>query len=124
MLNSQPHAVVQYIDTGKGRGVESERRLEGQQFTKLGRKYQHDYKLWKTCRKVPLQVNFLDDNILHCLLCLLSFYGYGTEVNLEHIYQHSSWNLLGVKYRVDDGIYPVFSSIYPVSMLDAYQYKE
>jgi hypothetical protein len=30
------------IHTGKGRGVEPERRLEGQQFTKLDRKYQHD----------------------------------------------------------------------------------
>jgi hypothetical protein len=28
-----------------------------------------------TCQKVPLQVNFyLDDDILHCLLCVLSFY--------------------------------------------------
>ncbi len=28
-----------------------------------------------TCRKVPLQVNFFkDDNILHCLLCVLSIY--------------------------------------------------
>ncbi len=36
---------ILYFDTGKGRGggrVEPERRLEGQQFTKLGRKYQHD----------------------------------------------------------------------------------
>jgi hypothetical protein len=37
---------VLYFDTGKGDGgggrVEPERRLEGQQFTKLGRKYQHD----------------------------------------------------------------------------------
>jgi hypothetical protein len=29
------------IHTGKGRRVEPERRGEGQQFTKLGRKYQH-----------------------------------------------------------------------------------
>ncbi len=27
-----------------------------------------------TCHKVPLKVNFLDDNILHCLLWVLSFY--------------------------------------------------
>jgi hypothetical protein len=35
---------IMYFDTGKGEegGVEPERRLEGQQFTKLGRKYQHD----------------------------------------------------------------------------------
>ncbi len=31
-----------YSDRKEGRGVEPERRLEGQQFTKLGRKYQHD----------------------------------------------------------------------------------
>ncbi len=28
-----------------------------------------------TCREVPLQVNFIDDDILHCLLRVLSFYG-------------------------------------------------
>ncbi len=28
----------------------------------------------KTCRKVPLQVNFLDDDILRCLLWVLSLY--------------------------------------------------
>jgi hypothetical protein len=27
-----------------------------------------------TCRKIPLQVNILDDDILHCLLWVLSFY--------------------------------------------------
>ncbi len=27
-----------------------------------------------TCRKVPLQVNFLDDDILHCFLWVSSFY--------------------------------------------------
>ncbi len=27
------------------------------------------------CREVPLLVNFLDDNILHCLLWVLSFFG-------------------------------------------------
>jgi hypothetical protein len=27
-----------------------------------------------TNRKVLFQVNFLDDDILHCLLCVLSFY--------------------------------------------------
>jgi hypothetical protein len=34
-----------YFDTGKGEGVgrvKPERRLEGQQFLKLGRKYQRD----------------------------------------------------------------------------------
>ncbi len=36
---------ILYFDTGKGGGgwrVEPEIRLEGQQFTKLSRKYQHD----------------------------------------------------------------------------------
>ncbi len=35
---------ILYFDTGKGGvgGVEPERRLEELQFTKLGRKYQHD----------------------------------------------------------------------------------
>ncbi len=46
----QPHAPclhILYFDTGKGGReggrVEPERRLECQQFTKLGRKYQHDW---------------------------------------------------------------------------------
>ncbi len=39
---SQSHTVILYFDTGKGGGVEPERRLEGQQFSKLGQKYQHD----------------------------------------------------------------------------------
>ncbi len=40
---------VYFFTQGRGEGggrVEPERKLEGQQFTKLGRKYQHDYKLW------------------------------------------------------------------------------
>jgi hypothetical protein len=40
-----PYSSIQYtIHTGKGVGgrVEPEIRLEGQQFTKLDRKYQHD----------------------------------------------------------------------------------
>jgi hypothetical protein len=41
--HSLPVAHCLYCDAGKGKGrVEPERRLEGQQFTKLGRKYQHD----------------------------------------------------------------------------------
>jgi hypothetical protein len=38
------HVYSILIHTGKGEGrrVEPESRLEGQQFTKLGRKYQHD----------------------------------------------------------------------------------
>ncbi len=74
-----------YFDTGKGEGgrVEPERRSEGQQFTELGRKYQHDWRTQEisylqsinsdnTCRKVPLKV--LHDKILHCLLFCISFY--------------------------------------------------
>ncbi len=30
--------------------------------------------IYLTCRKVPLQENLLDDDILHCLLWVLSFY--------------------------------------------------
>ena len=43
----------------------AKRRLEGQQFTKLGQKYQHMIEMYlqsinseNTCLKVPLQVNF------------------------------------------------------------------
>ncbi len=47
-LHSPPYTLytcIQYTyHTGKGGGrVEPERRLEGQQFTKLGRKYQHNW---------------------------------------------------------------------------------
>ncbi len=54
---------------GEGEGIEPEIRLERQQFTKLGRKYQHTnmtecisslQNLINTCSKVP----FLDDDIL------------------------------------------------------------
>ncbi len=30
-----------------------------------------------TCRKLPLKVNFLDDDIMHCLLWVLSLHGCG-----------------------------------------------
>ncbi len=51
---------------GRGWGVEGrvepKRRLEGQQFTKLGQKYQHMIEMYlqsiNTCLKVPLQVIF------------------------------------------------------------------
>ncbi len=60
---------VYLFTQGKGGGEmhHAERRLERQQFTKLGRKYQHDWmylhlqseKTWKNLpQKVPLQVNF------------------------------------------------------------------
>jgi hypothetical protein len=41
---SQPRTICIYCTLTQGRegGVEQERRLEGQQFTMLGRKYQHD----------------------------------------------------------------------------------
>jgi hypothetical protein len=35
-----------------------------------------------TCRKVPLQINFLDDDILHCLLWVLSFYACTSSISL------------------------------------------
>jgi hypothetical protein len=49
-LNVYKFGLCILIHTGKGGegDIEPERRLEGQQFTKLGRKYQHvspDYKL-------------------------------------------------------------------------------
>ena len=34
-----------------------------------------------TCRKVPLQVNFLDDDILHCLLFMLHAYRLSMDAN-------------------------------------------
>jgi hypothetical protein len=36
------HTCIHYSYKEGGGGLERERRLEGQQFTKLGRKYQHD----------------------------------------------------------------------------------
>ncbi len=66
--------------------VEPERRLEGQQFTKLGGKYQHDWlyfqsiTLMNTSHKAPLQKNFFRLHhfalvsiklIIPCLGCLV-----------------------------------------------------
>jgi hypothetical protein len=62
---------------GGGR-VESERRLEGQQFTKLGRKLAISSlkTLINTRRKISLQVNFLgDDMFCFGFYEFLSFYG-------------------------------------------------
>jgi hypothetical protein len=69
---------------GRGR-VEPERRLDGQQFTKLGRKYQHD---WLYLHLQPINSNkhrpaakflyrwiILDDDIL--LWCLYSYLVHG-----------------------------------------------
>ncbi len=41
-----------------------------------------------TCRKVLLQVKFLDDDILHCLLWVLSFYENGHRIK-SYIYTQS-----------------------------------
>jgi hypothetical protein len=41
---------------------------------------------FNTCRKVPLQVNFLYDDILHCLPVVLSFNG----LNEHKIFVHKS----------------------------------
>jgi hypothetical protein len=37
-----------------------------------------------TCRTVPLKINFLDDEILHCLLLFLFFYAYSPRKNWRH----------------------------------------
>jgi hypothetical protein len=60
LRNVQYTWILYSIHTGKGGGrVEPERRLEKQQFTKLRRKYEHDWPyLINACRKVPLLANF------------------------------------------------------------------
>jgi hypothetical protein len=75
----QPHTVL-YFDMGRGGGggVEPGRRLEGHQFAKLGRKYQH---VWLYLQSVnfdkhlpqgPFTDNFLDDDIfLWCILYIV-----------------------------------------------------
>ncbi len=75
----------------EGRGEnEPERRGEGQQFTKPGRKYQHDWLYLQSInsdkhpRKLPLPVNFLGHNILPCLLWVLSSY---MVITLAEIFQ-------------------------------------
>ncbi len=83
------------IHTRKGGGggggrVETERRLEGQQFTELGRKYQHDRLyllsiLIYTCRKVPLHVIFLNDDILFWCLYSLSVHSLQHTVKKKSI---------------------------------------
>ncbi len=63
---------------GGGGGVEPERRIEGQKFTRRVENtimidstvYLQSITLINKCRKVPLQVNVLDDDIL--LWCLYS----------------------------------------------------
>ncbi len=59
-----------YLSHKEGGGrFEPEKRLEEQQFTKLGRKYQHDWLYLQSINsdkyllQVPLQVKFLDDEI-------------------------------------------------------------
>ncbi len=43
-----------------------------------------------TCRKVPLQVNFLDNDIWHCFLSVYSFYAlvYTTSCQRSGVYKH------------------------------------
>ncbi len=73
-----------------GGRVEPERRLEGQQFTKLGRKYHHDWLYLQSMNsdkqlQSPFKGN-LDDDILHWLLWVLSFHvvsAYGTRYSRE-----------------------------------------
>jgi hypothetical protein len=70
-----PHTVYVYTYLpGKGGRFESERRLEGQQFTKLGRKYQQDWLYLQSInsdKHLPQSLftgKFLEDDIL--LWCL------------------------------------------------------
>ncbi len=49
---------ILYFDTGKSEGGAEERRLEGQQFTKLGRKYQHDWLYLRPINSDKIQLNF------------------------------------------------------------------
>ncbi len=55
---------------GEGGGDEPERRLEGPQFTKLGRKYQHDWLYLQSINydkhlpPSPFTGHFLDDILL------------------------------------------------------------
>jgi hypothetical protein len=56
-----------------------------------------------TCRKGPLRVNFLDDDILHCLLWILSFYVGRLSVDLVERKMKYFWieNALSHKdYRI------------------------
>ncbi len=74
------YTCIQYtvlIHTGKGEGgegrVEPERRLEGRQLTKLGRKYQHDWlylqPIWETptARWLFFSGKFFYDILLWCI---------------------------------------------------------
>ncbi len=63
------YTCIQYTYSHREWGkVEPERRLEGQQFAKLGRKYQHD---WLDLQHLPRSLNFLNDDIFPW--CLYSF---------------------------------------------------
>ncbi len=97
------------IHTGKGGELNTREKGRGatQESTdpKAGLKYQHDSMYWKywlstlinTCRNAPLQVNFFDDDILHCLPWVLSFYG-SIAANLEICSSEHSLPFLGKKY--------------------------
>ncbi len=75
-----PHCVYMlYFDSGKGEGGrdEPERRLKGQQFTKLGLKYPHDWLFLQSINsdkllpQSPLQDYFLEDDILFLVVLML-----------------------------------------------------
>ncbi len=79
----------------KGRGrVEPKRRWEGKQFTKLGRKYQHDWLYLQTInsdKHLPLSpyTDHLDDNIL--LWCLYSYLVHGCPPRRNLIKYFLQW---------------------------------
>jgi hypothetical protein len=72
------YAVLWHREGGRGRRVVPERRLEGEQFTKLGRKYQHDWLYLQSIKSdkhlphSPFTDHFLEDDIL--LWCLYKLF--------------------------------------------------
>ncbi len=69
-----------------------------------------------TCRKVPLQVNFLDDDILHCLPWVLSFYGEGQymkEITSEKVSKTwlTHW-LYSISFYFPNQMYPSTTNTY------------
>ncbi len=55
-------------------------------------KNRNSEKRMATYRKVPTQVNFLDDDILHCLLWVLSFYQSWAYINRSHRHECENWD--------------------------------
>ncbi len=79
-----------YLFTGKGGGEFNQRERERQQFTKLGRKYQHDWLYLHSInsdKKSLYRLIFLDDDIL--LWCLYSYLVHGVLV----LVTISKWNI-------------------------------